>query len=93
MLTKCEYLTVSGTSVATDFVELPSQIMENWCFEKECLDLFAEHYETKEKIPEDLIQKISKREIFNDANYPYPEKMNRKEYEKTKKRLIEKRTE
>lgn len=52
------YETLSGTSVYWDFVELPSQIFENWCYEKECLDLFAIHYQTGEKIPADLIQRI-----------------------------------
>lgn len=58
MLSDCTYSSLSGTSVYRDFVELPSQIMENWCVEKEFLDLFAEHYQTGEKIPADLIQKI-----------------------------------
>jgi Zn-dependent oligopeptidase len=60
MLSKCTYRKLSGTSVYWDFVELPSQIMENWVMEKECLDLFATHYETGEKIPADLVEKIKK---------------------------------
>ena len=60
MLANSKYESLSGTSVFWDFVELPSQIFENWCYEKECLDLFAKHYETGEKIPEDLIERIKK---------------------------------
>jgi peptidyl-dipeptidase Dcp len=52
------YPSMSGTSVYWDFVELPSQIMENWAVEKEWLDTFVAHYETGEKIPEDLISKL-----------------------------------
>lgn len=58
LLSDCKYRDLSGTSVYWDFVELPSQIMENWVMEKECLDLFAVHYETGEKIPESMITKI-----------------------------------
>ncbi|PIQ22346.1 MAG: hypothetical protein COW65_03635, partial [Cytophagales bacterium CG18_big_fil_WC_8_21_14_2_50_42_9] len=47
-----------GTNVYWDFVELPSQVMENWTYEKDCLDLFAYHYETGERMPADLIRKI-----------------------------------
>jgi peptidyl-dipeptidase Dcp len=58
MLADTQYETLSGTNVYWDFVELPSQILENWAYEKECLDLFAEHFETHEKIPAELIKKI-----------------------------------
>ncbi|MCL3780022.1 M3 family peptidase [Prolixibacteraceae bacterium JC049] len=65
MLSKCVYPTVSGTSVYRDFVELPSQVLENWATQKEWLDLFAVHYKTGEKIPASLIQKIIDAENFN----------------------------
>lgn len=58
LLSKCNYRSLSGTNVYWDFVELPSQIMENWTQEKEGLDLFARHYQTGESIPADLIQKM-----------------------------------
>ena len=58
LLTECRYRSVSGTNVYWDFVELPSQIMENWLYEKESLNLFAHHYETGEVIPESYIEKI-----------------------------------
>lgn len=64
MLAKSTYETLSGTSVYRDFVELPSQIMENWLVEKEYLDKFAFHYQTGEKMPAQLVQKI-----INAANY------------------------
>ncbi|MGQ7869796.1 M3 family metallopeptidase [Sunxiuqinia sp. sy24] len=58
MLSQCQYESTSGTNVFWDFVELPSQIHENWAYEKEWLDRFAVHYETGKKIPSELIQKI-----------------------------------
>jgi Zn-dependent oligopeptidase len=58
MLANGYYESLSGTSVYWDFVELPSQLMENWCYEKECLDLFSRHYQTNELIPIELVQKI-----------------------------------
>lgn len=64
ILSKANYESLSGTSVYRDFVELPSQIMENWLVEKEYLDQFAFHYETGEKMPEELVQKI-----IDAANY------------------------
>ena len=69
MLTRCTYQSVSGTAVYRDFVELPSQIMENWASEKEFLDGFAVHYQTAEKIPAELIQKIKDSENFNTAYF------------------------
>ena len=58
MLSECTYQSVSGTAVYRDFVELPSQIMENWASEKEYLDLFATHHLTGQKIPQELVQKV-----------------------------------
>jgi len=67
MLTKCEYLAVSGTSVATDFVELPSQIMENWAAHPDVLRTYAKHYETGEVIPAELISKLEAASKFNQG--------------------------
>ncbi|WP_020529222.1 M3 family metallopeptidase [Flexithrix dorotheae] len=64
MLANGTYESLSGTSVYWDFVELPSQVLENWAYEKECLDMFASHYETGEKIPEELIRKIKESSNF-----------------------------
>ena len=64
MSSECTYPSVSGTSVFWDFVELPSQILENWCYEKEALEFFARHYETKELIPDSEIEKIVKSQHF-----------------------------
>ena len=67
LLTQCTYKSVSGTSVARDFVELPSQIMENWAFQPEVLATYASHYETGEVIPEELVAKIAAAENFNQG--------------------------
>ncbi|UKM65156.1 M3 family metallopeptidase [Flavobacteriaceae bacterium GSB9] len=67
MLANTTYPSLSGTSVYWDFVELPSQVMENWCYEKEALELFATHYETGEVIPMELIEKIKASATFNEG--------------------------
>ncbi len=67
MLANTTYPSLSGTSVYWDFVELPSQVMENWCYEKEALELFATHYETDEVIPMDLVQKIKESATFQEG--------------------------
>jgi len=67
MLTQCQYPGTSGTNVYWDFVELPSQIHENWVYEKKWLDQFAVHFQTGEKMPEELIQKIQKAQNFQAA--------------------------
>lgn len=64
LLSDVTYRSHAGTSVLWDFVELPSQLQENWCFEKEMLDSFAEHYETGEKIPAELVEKLRKAQHF-----------------------------
>lgn len=67
LLSQCRYRSLAGTNVYWDFVELPSQIMENWTEEKESLDLFAKHYETGEAIPADLVAKIKKASLFQSG--------------------------
>jgi len=65
LLSKCDYPRVAGTNVPRDFVELPSQIMENWAVEPEMLELYARHYQTNEPMPDDLIRKIQQSTLFN----------------------------
>ena len=67
MLANTTYKGLSGTNVSWDFVELPSQLLENWCYEKEALELFAKHYKTDEIIPMELIQKIKASATFHEG--------------------------
>jgi len=67
MLADTTYSSLSGTSVFWDFVELPSQIMENWCYQAEALALYAKHYQTGEVIPNELIEKIKKAAHFQQG--------------------------
>ncbi|CAM2933426.1 M3 family metallopeptidase [Flavobacterium frigoris] len=67
MLANTKYPSLSGTSVYWDFVELPSQVMENWCYEPEALALFATHYQTGEIIPIELVQKIKESSNFQEG--------------------------
>ena len=67
LLTKCNYKGISGTNVARDFVELPSQINEHWATEPEVLKMYAKHYQTGETIPDSLIEKILNQKTFNQG--------------------------
>ncbi|WP_452597331.1 M3 family metallopeptidase [Pontimicrobium sp. MEBiC01747] len=67
MLANTTYPSLSGTNVFWDFVELPSQVLENWCFEKEALELFAKHYKTDEVIPMELVNKIKESASFHEG--------------------------
>ncbi len=67
LLSDCRYYKTSGTSVARDFVELPSQIMENWALEPEVLEFYAFHYKTGKVIPKELVEKIQNARLFNQG--------------------------
>lgn len=67
MLANTTYPSLSGTSVYWDFVELPSQILENWCYEEAALELFATHYDTGEVIPMELVKKIKASSTFHEG--------------------------
>ncbi len=67
LLSKCTYQKLAGTNVPRDFVELPSQIMENWASEPEVLKMYARHFETDEPIPDELIEKIKNASKFNQG--------------------------
>ncbi|HEY4756729.1 MAG TPA: M3 family metallopeptidase, partial [Ignavibacteriaceae bacterium] len=67
LLSNSVYPSVSGTSVPRDFVELPSQVMENWALAPEVLKMYARHYQTNEPMPEDLIKKIENSQLFNQG--------------------------
>ena len=67
MLANTTYASLSGANVYWDFVELPSQILENWCYEKETLELFATHYKTGEVIPMEYVKKIKESAAFHEG--------------------------
>lgn len=67
LLSRCTYKDISGTNVARDFVELPSQLNENWAFQPEVLAMYARHYETGEAIPDSLVNKIRQAGKFNQG--------------------------
>lgn len=67
LLADSTYQSLAGTNVLWDFVELPSQVLENWCYEKECLDLFAKHYQTGETIPQEFIDQIKAAQTFRSG--------------------------
>ena len=67
LLTQSTYPSLSGTAVARDFVELPSQVMENWCWEPEVMKTYAKHYKTGELMPKELMEKIQNAGTFNQG--------------------------
>ncbi len=67
LLTQCTYPGLSGTAVARDFVELPSQVMENWCWEPQVMQTYARHYKTGKLMPKELMDKIQKAGTFNQG--------------------------
>jgi len=67
LLSKCKYHRISGTATPRDFVELPSQVMENWCSEPEMLKVYAKHYKTGEVMPLELVKKLNKAGNFNQG--------------------------
>ncbi|MDD4362548.1 MAG: M3 family metallopeptidase, partial [Bacteroidales bacterium] len=67
MLSQCSYPGLSGTNVTRDFVELPSQILENWCMHPEVLKMYARHYKTGESMPDALIEKLQRAATFNQG--------------------------
>ncbi len=67
LLSRSSYISLSGTNVPRDFVELPSQFMENYCYEPEVMRMYAKHYKTGEVIPDELIEKINKAGKFNQG--------------------------
>jgi peptidyl-dipeptidase Dcp len=67
LLSKCTYEALAGTNVPRDFVELPSQIMENWAADPEVIKSYAKHYQTGEPIPQSLVDKIKKSNLFNQG--------------------------
>jgi len=67
LLTQCTYPSLSGTNVSRDFVEMPSQVMENWCWEPEVMKTYAIHYKTGEIMPKELMDKIQQAGTFNQG--------------------------
>jgi peptidyl-dipeptidase Dcp len=67
ILSDCRYESLAGTNVKRDFVELPSQLMENWAWEKEWLDTWAAHYKTGEKIPDEILTKLKESLTYNEG--------------------------